>query len=99
MSDDNNRHPRYHILGASSNLLGICFVLVTGLKITNRDFQTYADEICFAASFVLLASCLFSYLSIRNLDTKINYERIADYCFIFSLFSLFIAMITFMAGW
>ncbi len=58
------RHP--HILNASSNLLGICFVIITGLKLTGSNSQSLADEIAWVASLLFLASIVLSYLGVRN---------------------------------
>lgn len=97
--DKYNADRSHHILGASANLLGICLVVITGLKISNSSAETYADEVCFFALFALLSSCLFSYLSIRKISTKYDYESWADYSFISAIFSLFIAMVVVMFNW
>lgn len=90
---------KYHILGASANLLGICFVLITGLHISNINIKTYADEICLFASFLFISSCLFSYLSIRREHSEYDLEKWADRCFIIGIFCLFAAVCTFTIGW
>ena len=90
---------KYHILGASANLLGICFVLITGLRISNLSVKTYADEICLLASFLFLSSCLFSYLSIRRENSPYDFENLADRCFMIGIFSLFAAICTFTLAW
>src|SRR5436305_321189 len=59
-----SRHP--HILNASSSLLGICFVIITGLKLTGANPQSWADEITWIASLLFLASIVVSYLGVRN---------------------------------
>ena len=58
------RHP--HILNASSSLLGICFVIITGLKLTGSNPQSWADEITWIASLLFLVSIVVSYLGVRN---------------------------------
>ncbi len=68
-----NRQP--HILNASTNLLGICFVIITGLKLTGSNSQSLADEIAWAASMLFLASILLSYLSLRN-DGRARWREI-----------------------
>lgn len=60
----NSRQP--HILNASTNLLGICFVIITSLKLTGSNSQSLADEIAWAASGLFLASIVLSYLALRN---------------------------------
>ena len=42
-----DRHPQ--ILNASTNLLGICFAIITGLKVTGSNPKSYADEIAWCA--------------------------------------------------
>jgi hypothetical protein len=89
----NGKQP--HILNASSNLLGICFVLVTGLKLTKASDNTWADEISLVAALALLSSCVISYLSMRSKRRAERYERVADYLFLFGLFTLSLAVVAF----
>jgi uncharacterized membrane protein len=84
-----------HILNASSNLLGISFVLVTGLKLTGMSAQTWADEISIVSGIFLLASCVLSYMSIRSEKHALRYEKSADYAFLTGIFLLFAAVLTF----
>lgn len=84
-----------HILNAASNLLGICFVLITALKLTKAADVTWADEIAMFAAIALLGSCVLSYISLRNPRDDQRYEKIADYLFLSSLFALFIAVLIF----
>lgn len=84
-----------HILNASSNLLGICFVLVTGLKLTKASDNTWADEVSLVAALALLSSCVLSYISMRSEHESTRFERIADYLFLFGLFTLFVAVLAF----
>jgi hypothetical protein len=84
------RHP--HILNAATNLLAICFVIVGGLKLANRNANTYADELAWLAAFLLLVSILSSYLAIRNNDALVWQNRAADWCFLSAIGVLFAAM-------
>jgi hypothetical protein len=93
---DNGKPP--HILNASSNLLGICFIIITGLRLTNLKSTTLADEIGLFAALTLLSACLLSYLSIRIEKETLRLERWADYLFITGMISLFIAISTFSTG-
>jgi hypothetical protein len=86
-----------HILSASSSLLGICFVLITGLKLTQAYLATYADEISIVASLCFIASCLLSYLSMRQ-DRTGKLERFADYFFLIGLLFLSAAVLLFATG-
>jgi len=85
------RHP--HILNAATNLLAICFVIVGGLKLANRNATTYADELAWFAAFLLLVSILASYLAIRNEDTLMWQNRVADWSFLGAIGVLFGSMI------
>lgn len=90
---------KHYIMGTSANLLGICFILITGLRINNLHVKTYADEICLLSSFLFLSSCLLSYLAMRNESSHLQFESCADWCFIIGIISLFLAMCTIIAGW
>ncbi|MGE3624351.1 MAG: hypothetical protein AB7H77_10840 [Bdellovibrionales bacterium] len=84
-----------HILNASSNLIGICFVIIAGLKITGMQGNTFADEICLISAFSFLCACLLSYASIRLKKDSDIYETLADYIFLASLLFLFIGVTLF----
>ena len=85
-----------HILNASSNLIGICFVLITGLRITHLSNTTIADEISFFSAFCLLGSCVLSYISLRSTGAiSLHEERATDYLFMAGLFSVFFAVFVF----
>jgi predicted transporter len=84
-----------HILSASSNLIGICFVIMAGLKITDMAHTTFADEICTVAAFSFLCACILSYASIRVNKRAERLERLADYIFLASLILLFVGITLF----
>ncbi|OYU14861.1 MAG: hypothetical protein CFE37_08970 [Alphaproteobacteria bacterium PA4] len=84
-----DRHP--NILNAASNLLGICFILITGLKLSGRN-GSWADEAAWAAALLLLLSCLLSYLTIRHGQDDGASNRWADRCFLAGLGLLFTAV-------
>ncbi len=84
-----------HILNASSNLVGICFVLITGLKLTGASEGTLADEISLLAALAFVGSCVLSYVSMRTERNTVRYERAADYLFLSGLFALLIAVTAF----
>ena len=78
------------ILNASSNLIGICFVIIAGLKITGLADHTLADEICIIAAFGFLVGCVLSYVSLRLKGVVAQrYENFADYTFLASMLLLF----------
>jgi len=91
------RHPgkQPHILNASSNLIGICFVIIAGLKITKLADQTFVDEVCLVAAFGFLCSCVLSYISMRVDDQHGRYEIVADYLFLVSLVVLVFSVLLF----
>jgi hypothetical protein len=84
-----------HILNASSTLLGLCFVVLTSLKVNKLNDESKIDELTSIAILVFLASCVLSYLSIRSKnETGERFEKMADIVFLFGLFLLFtIAML------
>lgn len=92
---ENNKTP--HILSASSNLLGICFLIVTSLRVLHLAGSTYMDELATVALVLFMASCIFSFLSIRTINKKFSrlYETIADYIFLSGLFLLLIIALLF----
>jgi hypothetical protein len=80
------RHP--HILSASTNLLGICFVIIGGLKLTGQNPRSYSDEIAWVAVVCLFASTICSYLAIRGGNGKSWQASVADWAFLVGVFSL-----------
>src|SRR5678810_456095 len=90
-NDKNERSP--HILNASSNLLGLCFVVLTSLKILNFSHTTLIDELTIVATILFMISSILSFLSIRGNITR--YENIADISFLLGLIMLFVTIILF----
>jgi len=85
-----------HILNASSNLLGICFIVITSLKVMNISHKTIIDEITVVAIILFMASCVLSFLSIRGKNrASVLLENIADYTFIGGISLLFITTLLF----
>lgn len=72
-----------HILNASSNLLGFCLVVLTSLKISKYNEETLVDEFTGIVCVLLMASCVFSFLSLRTESESysLKYERFADIFF------------------
>lgn len=88
MTNKNDKSP--HILNASSNLLGFCFIVLTSLRVLNLNGKTIIDELTSVAMILFMISSVLSFLSIRN--SKINryhFEKIADIIFLTGLFFLF----------
>ena len=84
-----------HILNASSNLLGLGLLLITGLHVTGYAERTVADEIACIATVSLSASCLLSYAAIRSESAPTRLEHWADRTFIVGLLCLVIAVLLF----
>ncbi len=85
----NNKSP--HILNTSSNLLGICFIVLTALRVQNLRQASIIDEITTFSTILFMASCIFSFLSIRSSSTRSDYyERVADLFFLLGLISMFL---------
>ncbi|MDQ3291793.1 MAG: hypothetical protein M3Q05_10940 [Bacteroidota bacterium] len=84
-----------HILNTSSNLLGFCFIVITSLKISNRNHQTFIDEVLIVDALIFMTSSIFSFLSLRNKTEYRIYllEQIAEYFFIAGLSILFIVIV------
>jgi hypothetical protein len=92
----NKDHKSPHILNASSNLLGICFVVLTSLKVLNISQKTLIDEFTTAAIILFTASCILSFLSIRgNIKNESRLENIAAFFFLAGISLLFITTLLF----
>ena len=85
-----NRHP--NILNASTNLLGVCFFILTGLRLTHSTAITYADEVAWAAALCLLGSTLLSYIVIRSDGPARLIERLAEIAFFVGIGLLFVSV-------
>lgn len=98
MAEDNNKSP--HILNTSSNLLGICFVVLTSLKVLKLNGATVIDEFTLVLLLLLTCSCIFSFLSIRSKNKTIadRFESIADYIFLAALGVLLATTLLFTFG-
>ena len=99
MNEQSDKTPNQkapHILNASSNLLGICFVVLTSLKLLNVAKTTIIDEVATVDIVAFTASCLLSFLSLRNNNPKsYRLEKIADFIFIAGICLLFVTAILF----
>ena len=95
MSADNENDKSPHILNASSNLLGLCFVVLTSLKLFKLSQKTIIDELTTLAIVLFMGSCLLSFLAIRTSRGGRRYERIADYFFLAGLILMFLTVILF----
>jgi hypothetical protein len=91
----NDKSP--HILNAASNLLGLCFVVLTSLKFLKLSERTYIDETVTVALVFFMLSCILSFLSIRgNIKPGGRAETFADYLFLGGMVILFVTAILIM---
>lgn len=81
-----------HILNTSANLLGFCLFVITSYNVTNKAETSIIDDFTAAIALLLVFSCLFSFLSIRN-EKQEKLEIIADYLFLASLFGIVIIVV------
>jgi len=81
-----------HILSTSSNLLGLCFIVLTSLKVLKLQESTIIDEITGIAAIGFMSSAILSFLSIRSGNDKatVRYENIAEFFFMTGLIIMFI---------
>ncbi|HVV28838.1 MAG TPA: hypothetical protein VHC40_12815 [Rhizomicrobium sp.] len=85
-------HRPPHILNASTNLLGICFVIITGLRLASANARSYADEVAWLAALLLFVAALAAYLSIRNEHDGWG-VRVADAAFLGGITALALSVV------
>lgn len=91
-----NEQKSPHILNASSNLLGLCFVVLTSLKVLKVSSGTVIDEITAGTTILFMSSCILSFMSIRNSFNKSDLlEKVADIIFLTGLGTLFVTILLF----
>jgi hypothetical protein len=94
MNGNNDKSP--HVLNASSNLLGLCFIVITSLKVLKQSDKTIIDELAAIAILLFMTSSILSFLSIRsNTKRSLLYEKFADIIFLTGLSFLFIITLLF----
>ncbi|AOM76305.1 hypothetical protein [Pedobacter steynii] len=87
-----------HILSTSANLLGLCFIVLTSIKVSKMQDVTLIDETTALAIILFMTSCILSFLSMRKKrGTNDRLEKTADIIFLSGLIVLFLTtmMITF----
>lgn len=88
-----------HILPASGTMIGVCTTLIGLVKVVEaRIGPSRVDEYVSLVAVIFVFSALASYASIRyadrpNLTTQ--FERVADYLFLFGLLSIAIIAVLF----
>jgi len=94
MPDSDKKNISSHILPTSSNLLGLCFLLVSFIKIMKLPHKTAIDSFTGVATVFFLLSSIFSYASMRSQKKTGIYENIADIIFLIGLGFLTIISLT-----
>jgi uncharacterized membrane protein YkgB len=72
----------HHILNASSNLLGISLLIITGLHLAGLAERTMGDDVASLAAICFAVSCIFSYFAIRREPESSKLEDLADKIFL-----------------
>ncbi|HEY4076375.1 MAG TPA: hypothetical protein VGM26_05520 [Rhizomicrobium sp.] len=86
-------HRPPHILNASTNLLGICFIILTGLKLANANVRSRADEVAWVAAMLLFTAALNAYLAIRNQGARVWQIKVADVAFLGGITALALSIV------
>jgi hypothetical protein len=84
-NDKNKKDVSHHILPTSSNLVGLCFLIISFIRLFNLGHQTIIDELLAIAIIFFLLASFFSYASIRARSRNIFYEKVADIIFMSGL--------------
>jgi hypothetical protein len=82
---DDRKNISYHILPTASNLLGLCFVILSFIKISKVARETLIDEFIGVVIVFFLFSSVLSYISIRSKTRSEMYEKYADTIFFIGL--------------
>ena len=82
-----------HILNASSNLLGLCFIVLTSLRLLKVEDRTTMSILAIIATTLFMTSTLLSFLSLKRDSTfSKKLEKIADAVFLIG--TIFVYAIT-----
>ena len=99
MADNQPEDKSSHILNTSSNLLGLCFIVLTSLHALNLKEATVIDEFTAVACIFFMISSTLSFLSLRKITKSTQrYERIADLVFLGGLLCLFVTTMLLVFG-
>lgn len=81
-----------HILNTSTALLGFCLIVISSIHISNMAESTWLDEFSSGIALVLALSTMFSFVSIRTQNERLErfFEKSADYLFLIALAGIFI---------
>jgi hypothetical protein len=82
---NNRKDVARHILPTSAHLLGLCFILLSFIKLENLLAATLIDESLGLVIVLFLFASVFSYAAMRSYRHSERYERIADIAFLVAL--------------
>jgi len=82
---NNKNNISKHILPTSSNLLGLCFVILSFIRILKLHNETLVDELVATTIVLFFITSFCSYASIRSKKWSELYEKIADTIFLIGL--------------
>jgi uncharacterized membrane protein len=85
---NNKKNISRHILPTSSILLGLCFVILTFIRVLRLGNETIIDEFVGVAIVLFFIASFFSYVSMRSDRWTELCEKIADLIFLIGLFLL-----------
>lgn len=88
MKKENKEPITHHILPTSANLLGICFFILSYIKVGDKSHATLLDECVILPIILFFAASLLSYMSMRSENNKPRIEQSADLVFMIGLLSL-----------
>ncbi|MBC7712982.1 MAG: hypothetical protein H7177_06570 [Rhizobacter sp.] len=88
MKNENQTPLTHHILPTSANLLGICFFVLSYVKMGDKADSTLLDECILLPIILFFVASVFSYIAMRSYDNRPRIERMADYFFMTGLLSL-----------
>jgi hypothetical protein len=79
-----------HILVTSSNMLGLCFIIITSLNAFDLANKTMVDELTGISILLFMISCVLSFFSMRGKVSKsARFESVADYVFMLGMLFIF----------
>lgn len=83
----------HYIIDSAATMLGVALVIVTGVHITGKASETFADELSFGAALLFLFSCGASHLAIIKKNDRL--EAWADRAFAAGLLLLLCGVLSF----
>ncbi|UYZ57393.1 hypothetical protein [Hymenobacter latericus] len=86
-----NKSP--HILNTSANLMGLCFIVLTSLKVNALAVGSVIDDFTALATLLFITSSILSFLSMRSSGHRSGvYERVAEVIFLGGLVLVFVTI-------